>query len=563
MDLHGDFFLNINELSNIFWTKKIESSSMVRDPLGLWSHVNIQVDYVPGITSVTNRIRYYSLLSWYYENLFDKRILNHNDFERLFILICLSHHEGDYNHPSLSNVFNKQRFKDTWNSMESFELDFQINGFGRTYYNRQLDILRCCWTDQFNQVHRSPINYELSSFFPHVDTKFFKQNLFSREDVLENISGFCICKKYDEEIVVMTKLLFGFIKYANNEWSIDQDSYIKFMDEGIIDFNFKGFEIDTEEILFSNVPSYIEMNQRRRNTLFMFLKIIAETNPPKNELYKAIWDAIYFQQNTYTKEKIDFKELDSILRYWEVLQLNVYYVYSLEKILDVVQEIVFDETGINKDKLLTSLDIDTILSELSKFCDIEIKNTTKLNEIINALYLTCKVDGGLKSPINESLIYDNIATAEYLEEILGNVVLLLFLLKRKYESIDENIIKNARIEKNTYIKEKLRIDILFNYIDQNRNEDIISYLNYLIQSVIERHLYEANVRMSWGTRNWLFVEEDSRLFFSRNDLIRIYTRDNRWNSILKLMQDIEFIDIHDDIVLTDNGEKWLKQAKLI
>ena len=88
-------------------------------------------------------------------------------------------------------------------------------------------------------------------------------------------------------------------------------------------------------------------------------------------------------------------------------------------------------------------------------------------------------------------------------------------------------------------------------------------MDYLVQSVIERHLYEANVRMSRGTRNWLFVEEDSRLFFSKNDLITINTRDNRWNSILKLMQDIEFIDIEDNIVLTDKGEKWLKQARLI
>lgn len=555
--------MNINELSKIFWTKKIESSSIVRDPLGLWSHLNIQVDYVPGITSVTNRIRYYSLLAWYYENLFDKRILNQKDFERLFILICLSHHEGNYNHLSLGNVFNKQRFKDTWNSIGFFKLDFQINGFGRTYYNRQLDILRCCWTDQFNQVHRSPINYELSHYFPHVDFNFFKKKLFSRDDLLENISGFCICKKYDEEIDVMTKLLFGFSKYTNNEWSIDQDSYIKFMDEGKINFNFKGSELDTEEILFSNVPSYIEMNQRRRNTLFMFLKIIAETNPLRNELHKAIWDAIYLQQNTYTKEKIDFKKLDRILRYWEVLQLNVYYVYSLEKILDVIQKIVFYETGINKNKLLISLGIDNILSELSKLCNIEIKNTTELNDIINALYSTSKADEGLNSPINESLIYNNIARAEYLEEILANVVLLIFLLKRKYESINKNIIENARIEKNIYIKEKLRIDILFNYIDQNRSKNIISYLNYLVESIIERHLYEANVRMSRGTRNWLFVEEDSRLFFSKNDLIKIHTRDNRWNSILKLMQDTEFIDIEDNIELTDKGEKWLKQAKLI
>jgi len=555
--------MKLNDNSEIEWTEKIESTSMVRDPLGLWSHLNIQVDYVPGITSVTNRIRYYSLLSWYYENLFNSKILDPKEFERLFILTCLSHHEGDHSDPSLGHVFNKQRFKDDWDLKRSFKLDFPINGFARTYYNRQLDILRCCWTDQFNQIHKSKINHELARFFPDVDTDFFKKKHFTREDILDNFSDFCICNEYDAEIDVMTSLLFGFMNNKGSEWFIDEESYEKFIGEGVIDFDFKGFELDTDEILTSNAPIYIEMNQRRRNSLFMFLKIIGETEPLKNELYKAIWDSIYFKQNTYTQEIIDFKGLNNILKYWELLQLNVYYVYSLEMILDVIQKIVYDETGIKKDKILSSLDTDLILSELSELCEVEVDIKTNLNEVINSLYSLCVADEGLKTQINESIIYDNISKADDLEVILANAILMLFLLKRRFESIDKQIINGARIEKNIYIKDKLRIDILFNYIEQNRNKDVFLFFNYLIQSIIERHLYEANVRMSWGTKNWLFVEEDSRLFFSRKDTIRIHPRDNRWNSILNLMQDLNMIDISDNIILTDKGKKWLKQAKLI
>lgn len=555
--------MKLNDNSEIEWTEKIESTSMVRDPLGLWSHLNIQVDYVPGITSVTNRIRYYSLLSWYYENLFNSKILDPKEFERLFILTCLSHHEGDHSDPSLGHVFNKQRFKDDWDLKRSFKLDFPINGFARTYYNRQLDILRCCWTDQFNQIHKSKINHELARFFPEVDTDFFKKKHFTREDILNNFSDFCICNEYDAEIDVMTSLLFGFMNNKGSEWFIDEESYEKFIGEGVIDFDFKGFELDTDEILTSNAPIYIEMNQRRRNSLFMFLKIIGETEPLKNELYKAIWDSIYFKQNTYTQEIIDFKGLNNILKYWELLQLNVYYVYSLEMIFDVIQEIVYDETGIKKDKILSSLDTDLILSELSELCEVEVDIKTNLNEVINSLYSICVADEGLKTQVNESIIYDNISKAEDLEVILANAISMLFLLKRRFESVDKQIITGARIEKNIYIKDKLRIDILFNYIEQNRNKDVFLFLNYLIQSIIERHLYEANVRMSWGTKNWLFVEEDSRLFFSRKDTIRIHPRDNRWNSMLNLMQDINMIDISDNIILTDKGKEWLKQAKLI
>jgi len=554
--------MKINKNSSVEWTEEIESTSSVRDPLGLWSHLNIQVDYVPGITSVTNRIRYYSLLAYYYENLFEQRITP-KDWERLFILTCLSHHKGDYSHPSLGYVFNKQRFKDDWNNTKSFKLNFLINGFGRTYYNRQLDILRCCWSDQLNQIHRSPINKALSNSFPIVDEDFFKQKQFTREEILKNLSEFCICNKYPKEIEVMTKLLFGFIKSEGSEWHIDGESYKQFIENGKIDLDFKGFEVDTEEVILSNIPIYQEMSQRRRNTLFMFLKIIAETNPQRNEMRKAIWDAVYFKQNKYSKENIDFNGLNKVLKFWELLQLNIYYVYSLEKVFDVVQEIVFDENGISKEKILSSLDENKILKGLSELSKLNLDNNTGIGNIIQAIQSNSASGKGLKETINESVIYDKVYGTEKLEDILSNVFVMLALLKRRFKTIDKKIIKEARIEKGIYIKDKLRIDELFDYIENNKEQNIIAFLDYLIQSVIERHLYEANVRMSWGTKNWLFVEEDSRLFFSKKDLIRIHTRDNRWKSIMTLMEDIEMIKVEDKISLTDKGKQWLQQAKLI
>ena len=553
--------MKINENSDVEWTEKVESTSSVRDPLGLWSHLNIQVDYVPGITSVTNRIRYYSLLAYYYENLFDQRILTHKDWERLFILTCLSHHKGDHGHPSLGNVFNKQRFKDDWNDHKTFKLNFLINGFGRTYYNRQLDIMRCCWTDQLNQIHKSPINSALANSFPSIDEDFTKQKQFTREEVLENLSEFCICKKYPGEIDVMTKLLFGFMRNKGNEWYIDEESYKQFMEKGELDLDFKGFEVDTEEIILTNAPVYQEMSQRRRNTLFMFLKIIAETNPKRSEMHKAIWDAIYFKQNNTNSENINFNGLDKVMKFWELLQLNIYFVYSLEKIFDVIQEIVFDDNGINKEKLLESLDINSILDILKTISKIDVNADSKIEIVIQAIQSPS--EEGLKSEINESKLYDNISSTDKLEEIVANVFAMIALLKRRFGTIDKRIIDEARIEKDLYIQDKLRIDKLFEYLDENKDQGILSFLKYLVNSIIERHLYEANVRMSWGTKNWLFVEEDSRLFFSKKDLIRIHSRDNRWHSIMTLMQDIEMIKVDDKVSLTDKGKQWLQQAKLI
>ena len=57
-------------------------------------------------------------------------------------------------------------------------------------------------------------------------------------------------------------------------------------------------------------------------------------NPPnKNniEFKRFIWDAIYFNQNRTNHTFIDFGRLDEIRKYWEFFQLNVYYVYVIEK----------------------------------------------------------------------------------------------------------------------------------------------------------------------------------------------------------------------------------------
>ena len=65
------------------------------------------------------------------------------------------------------------------------------------------------------------------------------------------------------------------------------------------------------------------------------------------------------------------------------------------------------------------------------------------------------------------------------------------------------------------------------------------------------------------TKNWAFLEEDSRLFFSRKGLIDIHPRDNRWDSIRCLMEDIEMIKVDEKISLTEKGKEWLQLAKLI
>jgi len=179
--------MRIKENISLNWSKEIPSDSQVRDALGIWTkHLKIQEDFTPGITSVTRRIRYYTLLAWYWENLYPRKIINLTDYEKIFILTCLAHHDGDYNDPRLSYVFNKQAFKGKWNETRNLNLNFKINGFGRIYYTRQLEILKCAWTDMLNRPHTSLINKKLASSLDTVPIEIFKKKVLLKKNSKES-----------------------------------------------------------------------------------------------------------------------------------------------------------------------------------------------------------------------------------------------------------------------------------------------------------------------------------------------------------------------------------------
>lgn len=379
--------MKLSENVSLNWSKKIPSDSKVLDALGIWGqHLRIQEDFTPAITSVTGRIRYYTLLAWYWKNLFPQRVINTTNYEKIFILTCLAHHNGDYTNPHLANVFNKQKFKGRWGKIKSFGLDFDINGFGRSYYNRQLEILRCAWTDSFGAPFTSPLCAKLANSLGSIPTEFFQNKSFTKEELKRFGSrGFCICntKNNNKEKDIMSKLLFGFFSKESGEWDIDDEEYNSFM-KGQIELDFKG-KLSADVMDFENINRIIELSMRRKNTLFMFMKIVKETSPPTQEFWRYIWDAIYFRQNRRNHKYIEFGRLEKVRTYWEYLQLNVYYVYALEKFLDIIQKIVANNQGIKKSEALFVLNRGNLYKYLSKRLGHKISLGTTISEIINLI----------------------------------------------------------------------------------------------------------------------------------------------------------------------------------
>lgn len=556
--------MQAEENVSLRWSRKIPSDSQVRDALGIWSsHLGIQEDFTQGITSVTRRVRYYTLLAWYWENLFPKRVIDQKNYEKIFILTCLAHHNGNDDDPCLANIYNKQSFRGRWNGIKSFNLNFNINGFGRTYYSRQLEVFGCAWTDFLNRPHTSSINAELAgSLFP-APTEFFEKKAFDKNE-LKNFGtkGFCVCntESNDKEIDVMSKLLFGFFYNSHGEWELNEDEY-NFFRKGSIELDFKG-KSSSDVFDPENAEQVREMSLRRRNTLFMCLKIIKETTPPLQEFRRYIWDAIYFGQNRKSHGHIDFEKFEKVRTYWEYLQLNVYYVYALEMLLDIIQEIVANNLQIEKSEVLSVLNWNEINRYLSKRLNGKIGPDSAISDVNDSIKkLNKNAKTSLDEKINESDVYDNISNAESMESQFGETIILLCLLYNRFNSTPKAIRDYNQGNRDEFNIDTLYIQSIFADI----NESVVSireYLTKLAGMIVNRHLLESARRLSYGTKNWIFTEEDGRLLFARKDYVFFQPRDNRWQSVRSLLKDLKLLEEKESrILLTRKGREWLDKTR--
>jgi len=542
----------MSQLPNLKWTEKIKSDSRVLNPIGIQYHTRLQILYVPGITSVTNRMRYYTLQAWFFQNK-SAQVQNPHKLERLFILASLAHHNGQYNHESIHHIFSKEYYKNNWDGLDSFSLenDFAISRFGRTYYVSQLEVFRCAWFG-IGTSTITPVNDELASSIS-IPTKHLDKSKINKSDLSE-YSQLCICnsEKNQKEIDTFSKILFGFLEYSTPE-KLEQNIEEKYS-KNKLDLDFKGTEnISIEE-------NILERNQRRRNTLFMYLKIIDHVNPTRNKLEKFVCDVIYFKQNPDTKGGLDFGRLERIRKYWQIHQYLIFYVYAMECILDSIQYLLRENPiGIQKEELLSHLKSDEINAVFE-----EITSGIKLDSTIGEIITKINQSNQSKIPslddiINERFLYERIEKSQTTEEELVLSILLLFLLKTRFESLPSDILEEyLRFKKNPLIPDDLNIFEFMNSIDKQNSQKISEFLKELLIKITVRHLFEASDRYAQKTKNWIFSEDSGYLYPSGRPIVKIRDRNNRWNPIFTLLVDAEMLEVSDYVKLTEKGKKWLK-----
>jgi len=552
------------EAGTVEWTEKVESDSRIVDPLGIWSsHLRIQEEFTPGITSVTRRARYYTIWAYYYEYLYNTNIIKPIDYEKIFILASLAHHNGFYDFPGLRRMYNNRKFAGKWDEVTAFDLNFKISGFGKVYYNQQMEIIRCAWTDEFGKANISKINSKLAKSLSFLNPENFQKKSFSKQELKELFSGFCICQISDNfyEKDILSKLMFGFFSEKDGDWDIDEVEFKRYMNgQANLAFINRPKELN-KSFEHSEYHSTEQRNIRRRDTLLIFLKIIKETNPKTNLMIRSIWDAIYFRQNRNNKEMIEFGNLEQARSYWEFHQLNIYFIFILEKFLEQMQDIVIQNVGIRKTELIEGLDFDNIFNYISNAIGMIIGDESSLNDLIVQII---KINGeyeksSLNSKLNESDVYDYIHSDKP-EILISQFILMICLLYIRYFQVNANSKEENKIKTNSLGIEHIDIHMLFNYINVNkRNIKLKQFLSDISKVIVNRHLLESAQRFANNTKNWIFVEEEGQLFSAREPII-VHTRDNRWQSIRTILEDLEFIDLDENSCLsvTEKGLNWIK-----
>lgn len=535
------------------FSEKVPSDDRVLNPLGLSHHLEFQNRLVPGITSVTKRARYYTLQAWYYEHLYEQEVISPKDFERIFILACLAHHDGDSSHPALRHVHNKTRFDGTWDDTERFDLDFKITGDGRGYYVSQLETFRCAWTDQLGQERYTHLNQKLAGSID-LEPSLFAGREFTKQQLKRDFSNLCICNENSREIDVLSKLFFGFFSRTDHGWNLDRTEFEQFQTGDIK----LAFDDELTDDTRDPEEQTRQENLRRRNTLFLFLKIIGHVQP--TDASRAIWDAVYFSQDRQSKEDIAFGSLDRARQYWEFFQLNVYYVYALESLLEVVQDLIRANHGITQQDLLVRFEDTAVREHIDATLGTSIETVADVPSSIearNGSRITRLTD-----PVNESELFDRINSARNWQEKTAASLLMLQTLQLRYDLTPDYIRRQVGARnKKSPIRDDLDIHTFFSDLDSSHEDNVIGWLQGLVQKIKRRHLFEAASRLrSNNTRAWLFTEEDGQLFSARQRPFSASTRDNRWDSIESLLTDLNFIQRDGDhLVLTDRGEQWLQR----
>ena len=540
----------MEEELKVLWTEK-NNLDRIMDPLSLSGLKFIEDDFLVGITTQVQRLRYFSFLTWAWhtikeDNLPFKTILS---MEKVFTLISAYHHLGRRDYPiGIRNRQDAENFivNNSLIDVEKFTSFGRNNrvGYGQYYYHGPLNTLLVFWGDE-ERVIFSEFGEKIAKVYGReldTDKDLFIKGKFKKEE-LKRFADHCACQVRDakEEVDLWRKVIFGFTKspILKQDLVFDEKKYKSF-----ISGNYK-------------FPEAIEDdNTKRMIMIFTVMKIIDEVNPTKRTLEQSLRDGFYFGE--YVKDKkvirIDYGNLAKIKKYLEVYVHNLYYTDILEYIFTYILEVIQKKTlGSTLDEILETIDIKNIekeILEIFKNRGIKLENCKPQNiiKVVDSLEIS------LKDGINERQVFLDFMNSNDIHVDLSRLIVLLFLLRKRYYKFDDE-----QKEKTELIDDiNARPGNIYAKIMKISISDLF---RLLFTTVVNLHRYTfARKYMIDSTRSWLFtVEEDKLYYYGQFYDFRPY-RESKWPNTVDLLYDLDLVNFDENYSLTEDGKSWLKKV---
>ena len=585
----------------LYWTERI-NLSQVRDPLQLAVFRYPDGMFLPAITTQTTRIRYFTYMTWIWNQIKKRKEMGikSRDLEKILVLVSAHHHENNDAPKGILNIDGAREFLSgnsqiDLDKFEPFGKKNKKTGYGHAYYTQPLATLDIKWEEKDDELVISPAGEGISNIFSgyieKIEDKIWSKTLTKSD--LQNMSNLCCCSIREDPMATQEqnfwkKVFFGLTKVGkNNALEIDDDKQLEIIDADKLPFEITVGEFDFEEQLeieddkdaefeSDNQKGSLEIeNEMRKATLFLLLEIIKNSKPDLsgNKLYQTIRDSIYYSQFK-VKDKIsqiDFnQQLESYRKYWEVYAHNQYYVTIFEKTLSVILNISkHNPHGIEIDKLVKKIDSKEFLDSINK----NLKNLgfqISDSDSVQTAYANLVKHMGdkktkLSSPINEHDILEDIQNTTDQTETLGLVFVLFLLCKYRYFSFDENALRmNSAIDHDRWnsVKPETRYD-------EFGKVQVTKFPEELLRFVIKRYRIVGGKKMANKTKAWLFTVVGDILYFTDQDETiktkefreKLY-RDTKWAFVLEIMWDLGLVQKNNkNWEITPEGEKWLNKIQ--
>lgn len=164
-------WLSMEEGIQVLWTKK-NTLNRIIDPLSLSDLKFLENEYLVGITTQTDRLRYFSFLAWAWNNVKKSKLSNRMllPIEKVFSLVCAKHHFHDKNYPR--GIRNRQSAEKFLEDNEEINLDEFTSfgrknkvGYGNYYYHGPLKDLNICWEDKNNNLIFSDVGEKIADIY--------------------------------------------------------------------------------------------------------------------------------------------------------------------------------------------------------------------------------------------------------------------------------------------------------------------------------------------------------------------------------------------------------------